>query len=383
MRILQLTHRFGYECIGGVETHVYELSRHLVAKNHLVKVYTSDVIRFGSPVVCYPKSFYNQVVSGTRVHRFKSIQIAKAPYGLGFIFPGVIRQLVNEDVDALHAHSFGYWVTHVSALAHELKNVPLIITPHADPSKPAKPFDIRLLPLKTADHLIALTKSEYRYLANMGFDPDEISIIPEGVDLKVFKDSAEGDFKEKYGITGKVVLYVGRLAEEKGLSYLVYAIPAVLSVLPDVKIVFVGPDFGIKPYLKRLGESLGHRVYSSIIFVGELRGNPLLDAYSACDVLVLPSLIEAFGIVILEAMAMGKPVIATRVGGIPDIVKNGETGILVPPADSLKLSQSIITLLSNPELAKRMGQRGRDVVRRYHSWEDVADKTLDVYRKVL
>jgi glycosyltransferase involved in cell wall biosynthesis len=187
--------------------------------------------------------------------------------------------------------------------------------------------------------------------------------------------------KKKYNIKGKMILYVGRIySYQKGLDYLIRAIPIILSKETEIKFVMIGEDYGSKASLIKLAKKL--KVEKYIIFTGHIPYNELLKAYAAADVFVLPSIFEPFGIVLLEAMASKKPIVATNVGGIPEIVKNGKNGILVRPKNEEELADAILFLLSHEDQAKMMGINGYNMVKNY-SWELIAKKIENVYFKVL
>lgn len=194
------------------------------------------------------------------------------------------------------------------------------------------------------------------------------SVIYYGVDLRRFVPMDSDNAKCFLGLQGNsVVGAVGRLIPRKGYDYLIHAIPKIKKVFPDIKLVLTG-DGEEENNLRLLANRLG--IEKDVVFLGTRRDIP--DVLSSFDVFVLPSLSEGLGIVILEAFALGKPVVATNVEGIPEMVINGENGFLVPPRDSDVLSERIITLLKDPLLASRMGKKGRRLV----------EKEFDINNKI-
>ena len=172
---------------------------------------------------------------------------------------------------------------------------------------------------------------------------------------------------------------VSRLANWKGHKYFLEAAALVKRIAPDAKFLITGgPMYYNKNYKRELikyAEGLG--LNHNVIFSGIRKDIP--EIMSTLDIFVLPSINEPFGRAILEAMACGKPVIATNGGGIPEIVKNDETGVLVPLKDADKLAQAIIVLLEDKERAKKMGLAGRKRVERYFSLEKMVEKIETLY----
>lgn len=174
-----------------------------------------------------------------------------------------------------------------------------------------------------------------------------------------------------------VVITVARLASQKGIRYLVEA--AALFPPEHRPFFLVVGDGPLRGELVRQAATLG--VNKHLFFTGSR--NDLPQLLNAADLLVLPSLTEGLGLVLLEAMAASLPVVATRVGGIPEVVVDGETGILVPPRDPAALAQAIEILLANPERARAMGAAGRERVRRFFTVEKMARSVMALYREEL
>jgi glycosyltransferase involved in cell wall biosynthesis len=202
-------------------------------------------------------------------------------------------------------------------------------------------------------------------------------LIPLGLDIPAGSPPAPHP-------QGKIVLFVGRLERRKGIHTLLEAIPRVLDAVPQVRFEIAGQD---SDAVGRLGwralwdqaAAAEHR--ERVRFCGEVSGDELRRLYAACDVFVAPSLYESFGLVYLEAMAHGKPVIGCRTGGVPEVVSDGETGFLVPPEDASALAEATIRLLTEEDLRRRYGEAGR---RRYESaftMETMAARTLELYRR--
>ena len=180
------------------------------------------------------------------------------------------------------------------------------------------------------------------------------------------------------------VLFVGGLEPRKGLDLLVLAMPSILDRVPDAKFRVVAKT-GFRgvdkvEQFEQLAERIGAR--ESIEFRESVSQDDLLQLYSDADVVVLPSRNEGWGLSLMEAMACSKPVVATRVGGIPEMVRDGTDGLLVERDDVVGLGRAIVRVLLEPDLAARMGASGRERVARY-SWDDTAKRTLEAYGETL
>jgi glycosyltransferase involved in cell wall biosynthesis len=183
---------------------------------------------------------------------------------------------------------------------------------------------------------------------------------------------------------GRTVLFVGRLVERKGVAHLIEALTRLTSRSP-VRLVIVG-DGAERPRLVALAQRLG--IADRVVFRGKISDADLQQAYQAADLLVLPATLDArgdtegLGVVLLEAMNYGVPVIASRIGGITDIVADGESGILVPPGEAAALAAAIDRVLGDAALARRLGEAGRARLAREFSWEAITKRWEAVYRSV-
>jgi glycosyltransferase involved in cell wall biosynthesis len=218
-------------------------------------------------------------------------------------------------------------------------------------------------------------------LINFGFPEDKIVVIPDGIPEDACKPVVVNDLCREYNLDDKkVVLYVGRLQYPKGLHILLKSVPVVLKDVPDAIFLLVGPDGGMKQILMALAKSLG--IQNHIIFADYVSEQIKLQAYALCDMLVLPSLydyVEAYSIVISEAWAQRKPVVATRIGAIPYRINHNVNGLLVPPGDVDKLAGAITKLLLDSSFARHLGENGsKEVV----TWSEVAQRMMDIYQNL-
>ncbi len=172
------------------------------------------------------------------------------------------------------------------------------------------------------------------------------------------------------------ILFVGRLVWRKGAWYLIDAIPRVLTEFKDTKIKIAGSGEQ-KLFLEERTKKIG--IDKSIQFLGSVSAEDLQHLYSEADIYVQPSLYEPLGIAVLEAMSMGKPIIASRVGGIPEMVTSGKEGLLVEPGNSFQLGEAIIHLISDSSLRRRYGRNARRKVETEFTWQKIAQQTLNLY----
>ena len=210
------------------------------------------------------------------------------------------------------------------------------------------------------DRLIAVSRSIVDKLQHEGRDSAPITLIHNGVDLQRYDDQGPCcTFRAEYGLPddAPIVGVVARLEPEKGHPTLLEAWPTVLRAVPDARLLIVGEGSRREP-LEAQALELG--IADRVIFTGRRDDVPAVTA--ALDVAVLPSYREAQGLTILEAMALSRPVVASNVGGIPEMVEDGITGLLVPPHDPLALAGAIARLLTNHPLADMLGRAGHDLV---------------------
>jgi glycosyltransferase involved in cell wall biosynthesis len=235
--------------------------------------------------------------------------------------------------------------------------------------------------IKEAERIICVSEGERKYAIESGFDPDKTVIVSDSVDITRFENLVEGEFRKKYEIESDFVLFVGRLAKNKGLEHLVSAIPMVLEQYPDTKFVLLGEDEGMKEILLQRAREMD--VEDNLIFTGALDHDSVSSAFLDCTVFVLPSQYEAFGIVLAEAQAARRPVVATKVGGVPNVVRDRKTGILVDYGNSRDLANAICDLLGNPSKRESFGDAGYQWVAENFAIGKVVDRLENVYNEVL
>lgn len=369
-----MTQRFP-PAIGGVEDHVLRLSAHLRAAGNEVAVVTTDLAR-DQPFQRFSR---RELPAEGSVHRHRAIAWGPLPHGLGIAAPGMVLDTITVPADLLHAHAFGYCPTWAATLRRAMGRGPVVVTPHSDQGRPGRVSSlyargVARWTLRRADGVIALTEGERVRLEHLGVPPARIRVIPNGIDLDEFAGATpvgppRGGFR---------ILFVGRLySAQKGLDTLA---DAFARLGPPAELRLVGEDWGGLGSFFPAGRPKDSS--ARITVLGRLSRGEVLAEYQRADVVVLPSRFEPFGIVLLEAMASRRPVVASRVGGIPEVVDDGRTGRLVPPDDPRQLAEALRELRADPGLGARWGEEGRRRVERY-SWETLTPRFLGLFRELL
>ncbi|MEM3342591.1 MAG: glycosyltransferase family 4 protein [Thermoplasmata archaeon] len=265
--------------------------------------------------------------------------------------------------------------------------------------------------LKESHQIITISNHCLKELETYGADFSKVNLIPNGINTKEFYPEDTRHVILKYlGLDPEkekntvLLLYVGRYAARKGLAYLVKAMDIIskwkegrwstslgqdgthphgerCDKIPDIRLIMIGKPGRYLTTLKSMISRMKDK--SNIHLLTEVGFNTLRDMYRGCDIFVLPSTYEGQGIVIMEAMACKKPVIASDCGGIPDMVKHGENGLLVPVGDSKKLAASIVALARKPEARTRMGENNLKLCHEVYDWDIIAEKVEKVYYKAI
>ncbi len=299
----------------------------------------------------------------------------------------VFRLIRRERVVLVHTHTSkaGF----VGRLAAWLARVPLIVhTPHGHvfygyygPALTGVFVALERFAARLTDRIVVLTeRGVEEHLARGIGRREQFSVIPSGVDLDAVRRNALS-YEAERGRLGvdaetRLIVGLGRLVPVKGFQVLVKALPLILAVVPSTRLLLVG-DGSLREDLLAAARALG--VGDRLELAGaQFDPAPFL---AAADLVVVPSLNEGMGRVLVEAMALGRPVVATRVGGIPAVVADGETGTLVPPDDPPALARAVSDLLGAPALRQRMGEAGRRRAEQF-SLAVMESRLLDLYREL-
>ena len=230
------------------------------------------------------------------------------------------------------------------------------------------------------DYYIAISHRIKDVLVRDGIPGQRIFVVHSGIDPERFTAVGMEHLIPEFNLKSNepVVVNVAHLAGHKGQQYLVRAIPLVLTKIPAARFFVVG-EGELMNELQALAASLG--LNKRLIFTGFREDVGAF--YHVADLFVMSSAQEGLGTAVIDALALGKPVVATNSGGIPEVILDGETGRLVAPGDPAALAEGIVELLTNPERAKRMARRGQEMVRQKFSVEAMVDKNVEVYHQIL
>lgn len=371
---------FGEYVCGGSPRAAYYLAKEMAKRGHDVKVFTTSIN------------------SKNSVDNYGNITI----YRFGTIFKHIssrislriLYQPFKQEVDIVHGHFDIPPGPLAPYLYSRKKNVPLVITHHGDWIENHGGF-IRKISVSLFNtylvgrflaHAKAIISPSGSYIEKSRFlrkNKEKIVVIPNGINLKdydILRSKEECRKELGLPIEKNIIISVGSLIPYKGPDVLLKAMPKVIKEIPDAMLLFVGKG-EMEEELRLLSKKLGvdkHIKFAG--FVGDSSKKVLF--YKSADIFAFPSFSEIFGIVNLEAMACSTPIIASKVGGIPDVVIDGENGLLVPPRDSEALTDALIYLLENEDIREKMGKNGRRRVKGY-SWERIADRTEKIYEEVV
>ncbi|MCL5959967.1 MAG: glycosyltransferase family 4 protein [Chloroflexi bacterium] len=349
--------------IGGVERYVQQLSDGLASLGHEVTVYTSDLDQHTLGTYLNDASTVDR--SGVRTYRLHAKYF---PSVKGYpVIPTLPRNLAKVTAHILHGHSFYYTTADLTALAAYLRRIPFVLSPYYYSPHTAKwrlyHNTMGRIVMK-ADVVLCISEFEKELIERSGFRVKRFEIVPPWIDVAEFERPSPS-FYAKFGIDSTqtpVLLFVGRIAPEKGLDILLRAFAATLARDPEPVLVLVGPDGGQRATIEQLAAEL--KCNQNLIFAGQVSRTELIAAYQQATMFVFPTLYEAFGIVLIEAMAAGLPVIAANAAAVPFVVSHGETGILFPKQDSAALSRSITELLRDASQRRKLSETARQHVNR-------------------
>lgn len=363
MNILYLTNHLN---TGGITSYVLTLAAGMRKKGHQVYLASSGGELLGRflelGVIYLPVSL-----------RTKSEINPKIIFGLFKL----IRLVRKYKIDIIHANSRTTQV--IGFLLGQRTGVTYISTCHGFFKKR---FFRRLFPC-WGERVIAISQQVKEHLiSDFGVEGERIVLIHSGIDVNKFSSQFAvhgSQIKEKLGLVGRpIVGAIGRLSDVKGHRYLIEAMPEVLKAFPETQFLIAG-DGKTKGELLNLAKGLG--LEKKVVFLPSLADTR--DVLSAMDVFVMPSLKEGLGLSLMEAMAMGLAVVASSVGGITTLIKDGQNGLLVRPADAAGLAGAIITLLEDEDKRKSLGENASVFIRENFSEEKMAFETESLYEECL
>lgn len=394
MKIVQVNHIFLDG--GGREEHIFRISREFAKKGHRVCIVSSDYLSSGEETI------------GKRARKVKNIELAilkgyRTDFPPGRVqIPDLLDRLLKIDCDIIHAHGMGEQVAEQAMYVARVKGIPFVYTPHLHPWWAYKEIEaqkiwevlqntLTSMIIQHSSACIAVSppqkKDIIKYTKVSG---DNICTIPNGVDgdlPEVSQKEIELTFK-KYGIpeVDNYVIFLGDVSNlRKGAFEAVQAFRQVREIFPNTHLILCGPwgeRLKMSPRSFQLLNKMAKARYVTVIgYVEEKYKAALL---TGADLLISPTAFEAFGIVLAESLYCGTPVVATRVGGTPYVVRHRKDGLLVDKQDNIPgFAKACVQLLRDKERAKKMGENGRKRVKRMFIWEKTAERTLDLYKRLI
>lgn len=321
------------------------------------------------------------------------LAIQSIPYSLSFPFSRIYKFVKRENVEIIHALMDYSTNSAFAALVSRITDTPFVYTVQGmgtrtghivvDAVVECYDWAVERLIVRNAAKIILLSKSLFSLIRKLGVGEDNVVTIPSAVDHKHFdpeRPEIEGkasSLRKTLGLENRIVIgYVGRLVPAKGLTYLISAVERLQSEYSKIALLIVGDG----PLRKEL-ESMTEHFDVDVVFAGWQ--SDIAPYYAVMDIFVLPSLFEGLPNVLLEAMAMGKAVVATDVGGNSDLVFDGDNGFLVSVRDSEQIASALRKLISDDGLRRRMGVRSRQIVTESFVWSKTVRMVEKVYNEIV
>ena len=386
---------YGY---GGPVVHTLNVSKIQASLGYDVRIFTTNILTNYKISKDLPKY---ELLNGIKIHRFPiKLRIGKSHY---FITPSLPHNFLKYDYDIIHSHSFRNFQTDVSTIFSKLKKKPFVFTAHGTlrdvtllnwlinkekESKRVKLYDFwfKNFFLHAVDKIIVHSKYEKLWTLKNNIPEKLICIIPHGVNLKEFSDMTyRENFLKKYNIKNKMILYVGRLLRGyRNLDHIIKAMNSITKEIKDVKLWLIGESFD-KEYeleLKRMIINLNLENY--VNFILKPSREDIIGAYQTANVVVFPITdSDSFGIPLLEAGAAKKPIISTNRGPAPELVNNGQTGILTEIGDTSQLKEALLKILTDQSLEEKMGLNGYKNILKNYTWEIITKRINKVYEEII
>lgn len=400
MKSLLLTREFPPDVYGGAGVHVEYLS------DELAKLIDVEVRSFGKQDVTSD----HFRVKGYPFNADSFAKVDKKLRGALDTLETNLKTLTDPiDADVVHCHT---WYSHFAGILAKINyGIPLVVTTHSlEPLRPWKReqlgrgYDlsswVERTALEMADGIIAVSKETKEDVVRLfDVDPDKVKVIYNGIKIEQYKRTSETSALEKYGVdpTKPIVLFVGRITRQKGIIHLVNAIR---HIDPTAQVVLLAGAPDTPEIAAEMEASVAEvkKTRDNVIWVQEMLDKPsVIQMYSHAAVFCCPSIYEPFGIINLEAMACDTAVVASAVGGIKEVVVNGETGILVPleqqteapfePVDPERFAKDLAAgvnkVLADDSLRVSMAEQGRIRAQEIFSWSSIAEQTKDFYESLM
>jgi glycogen(starch) synthase len=404
VKILQVCHRY-WPARGGAERYVQESSERLARDGHEVIVYTTDALDvdlFWRPAA-RRMSVESETHNGVQIRRFRVRHLPlhfPLTLGLGML-PSrqidlrlhppspLVPDLFRADADAfdvVHTSSLPYnSILFAGYLLARRSGARLLTTPHVHIGEPGSPQASRIFMrpaqrwlLAQSDIVVTHTAREADYLVGRGLESARVRVVACGINPPELEGGDGARFRARHALHDEpLVVYVGTRAFDKGTLHLVQAMRGVWSAGVEARLVLAGTSL---PHFRRFWRRQPVEVRRRTLLLDDISDDEKRELLAAAQVFAMPSRSETFGIVFLEAWLYGMPVIGANAGGIPDVIADGEDGVLVPFGDIGALTTQIRRLLDDPALCARLGSNGRRKTLTHCTWDGVYGQIRDVYR---
>ena len=387
MKILMLSWEYPPRVVGGISRVVHDLSHRLIKDGHDVTVVT---YRDGNVP-------YFEDDNGVKVYRVDNFMISPNNFidwvmQLNFNMVAKAGEIISENgkFDVIHAHD---WLTAYAAKTLKYAySTPLTCTIHATEAGRNSGIQGEMQKyINDTEWMLTYESSEVivnsNYMKNelqrlFGLPFEKINVVPNGVNINLFSGiERDYDFRRKFAMDNeKIILFIGRLVYEKGIQHLISAMPKILDNYHDSKLIIAGKG-GMIDELKAQVDALG--LGSKVYFTGYLASKDVQRMYKCADVSVFPSTYEPFGIVALEAMLSGTPVVVSDIGGLNEIVDHGVNGMKSYAGNPNSLADSILTLLYDHKLCDTVTKNAKEKVKNEYNWAKIAQDTHFTYQKAI
>ncbi|MDF2881504.1 MAG: glycosyl transferase group 1 [Clostridiaceae bacterium] len=384
MKILMLSWEYPPKTVGGLSTHVYNLCQSLKDKGNEVHVITCEE----------ENAALEEVDSGVFIHRVIPYKLdtqdfTKWVMHLNFAIIEKASKLINSygEFDLIHAHD---WLTTYSAKCLKwIYKIPMVSTIHA--TEYGRNGGIRTdlqRYISSTEWMLAneswkiVTCSSYmkkQVCELFSVQEDKVWVVPNGVNVVNIEEDLN-EFRKKFALDNeKIVLFIGRHVFEKGIQLLIDTVPGILKSYPNAKFVIAGKG----PMTEELEDKVCKMGFKEkVLFAGYMNDEERDKLYKVSNAAVFPSLYEPFGIVALEAMAAGCPVVVSNTGGLGEIVQHKVNGLKVTPGSLDNLRDNILEILFNDKLAEQFRENALNLVKEKYEWHKVAELTMGMYNMV-